>query len=114
MMSPNKAIPDYPFHHSLCLDGRDRKSEITGSDFCSETIPISFLAGMQLEQYVVTWEHGSCPAFVNIEVVLKESYKIKKPNPTEIHISVLVHSVTVSSLYLQTDHCKPTQILQVL
>lgn len=79
-MSPKKAIPDCPFHHNLCFDGSNRKLKIMGSDFCSQTISISFVAGTQLEQYVVSWEHGNCPAFVNIEVVLKESCKKRETN----------------------------------
>lgn len=59
------------------------------------------LAGTQLEQYVVTWEHGNCPAFVNIEVVLKVAKK--RETKWNSH-SVLVHD---SSVYLQSDHCKP-------
>lgn len=55
-------------------------------------------------------EHGSCPAFVNIKVVLKESCKKEETNWNSL--SVLVQSLSSSNPYLQTGRCKPAPIHQ--
>lgn len=108
-MSLKKAIPDCPSHHNPHFDGRDRKLRIAGSVFHPETVAISFSAGMQSEQYVATQRTQELLCLCKYRGCSKRNLQ-KKEKKTEIHFSVLAHSVSSSRAYPQSGHRNPILI----